>query len=268
MRSATFAEMLRVVFVVSFAFCGCVFAQGSSAMTALKLLPKDVAKRLARIEAREGAPWPERWYFLVHDSAAPLGLREYVVAEGAVKASRTLSQFADSLKAADVIGADVVKVDSTAVATLAGRFTAANGVRLGSVNYELGKYGEGGAPAWRATVLNDLGDPLGILIISAQKGAVERHDGFDKNPLDVPVVAAPVEAPKPKPAVVEQKPAVKPPQPPPQPVVASSPEALLNKPFLAEKPTPAPVRVAPKPTPTPPNALKRFGSSVKKLFGN
>ncbi len=266
MGATMFPEMLRVVFVVSFAFCGCVFAQGSSAMTALKLLPRDAAKRLARIEAREGAPWPERWYFLVYDPAVPLGLREFVVTDGAVKAGRTLSQFADSLKAADVIGAEVVKVDSTVVAALAGRFTGANGMRLGSVNYEFGKYGEGGAPAWRATVLNELGDPLGILIVSGQNGAVERHDGFDKNPLDAPVAVAPVEPPKPKPAVVEPKPVVKP--PPPPPVAVSSPETLLNKPFLAEKPTLPPVRVAPKPTPTPPNALKRFGSSVKRLFGN
>lgn len=259
--------MLRAILAVTFAFSACAFAQGSSALSALKLLPKDAAKRLARIEAREGAPWPERWYFLVHDPAAPLGLREFAVAEGAVKASRTLSQFADALTAQDIIGADAVKFDSGAVASLAGRFTMANGTRLGSINYELGKYGENAAPAWRATILNDKGDPLGILIILAKTGAVERHDGFDNPPVE-PVAAAVenppvIAAPKPKPA---PNPVVKTSPPP------STPESLLDRPYIVAKPTPKPLppnRIisAPQPTP-PPNTIIRLGNSVKKLFGN
>ena len=261
--------MLRAIFVILFAFTACAFAQGSSALSALKLLPKDAAKRLARIEAREGAPWPERWYFLVHDPAAPLGLREFVVAEGAVKASRTLSQFGDTLKAEDVIGADAVKFDSDAVAALAGRFTMANGTRLGSINYELGKYGDNAAPAWRATVMNDKGDPLGILIILAKTGAVERHDGFDNPPVEPTAAVAVVEkppiaaAPKPKPT---PSPVVKTSSPP------STPESLLDRPYIVAKPTPKPPPlkrfIAPaQPTPQP-NAIKRLGNSVKKLFGN
>ena len=42
-------KMLRVILVASFAFTACAFAQGKSAIAALKLLPKDAAKRLARI---------------------------------------------------------------------------------------------------------------------------------------------------------------------------------------------------------------------------
>ena len=258
-------RMLRVILVASFAFTACAFAQGKSAIAALKLLPKDAAKRLARIEAREGAPWPERWYLLVHDPAAQVGLREYVVADGALTASRTLSQFADELKPADVIGADVVKFDSEAVASLAARFSMANGARLGSVNYELGKYGENDTPAWRATVMNEKGDPLGVLIITAQKGVVERHDGFDNKPVEI-VAEKPVVT---KPEVVKP-PAVK-------PEVAKTPAGDPLKPFLVAKPTPAPPvpKIVQRPTPEPtprPNALKRFGNTVgggvKKLFGN
>ena len=252
--------MRRAIFAILFAFTASAFAQGSSALTALKLLPKNAAKRLARIEAREGAPWPERWYFLVHDPSTPLGLREFAVAQGMVKASRTLSQFGDALRAEDVIGVDAVKFDSDAVAALAGRFTMANGTRLGSINYELGKYGDDGAPAWRATVMSEKGDPLGVLIIIAKTGAVERHDGFDNNPLAAPIV--------------EKKPPVSAtPKPTPQPVVKPplAPTELLEKPFIVAKPTPPaalPARVtAPAPTPRP-NAIKRFGSSVKKLFGD
>ena len=248
--------MLRATFVALFAFTVCARAQGGTALAALKLLPKDAAKRLARIEAREGAPWPERWYFLVHDPATPLGLREYVVADGALAATRTLSQFADALKPADVIGADAVKFDSDAVASLAARYSVANGARFGSVNFELGKYGEKSAPAWRATVLNDKGDALGVLIITALKGVVERHDGFDNKPVETVVV--------PPPKAVVLKPA-----PTPAP---AKPEELLTKPFITAPVVvakPPQERFAPLPQPTPkPNAVKRFGSSVKKLFGN
>ena len=52
------------------------FAQGEgSALDALRLIPKDAAKRLARIEAREGAPAPERWYLLVYEPVEKRGLR-------------------------------------------------------------------------------------------------------------------------------------------------------------------------------------------------
>lgn len=254
--------MLRAIFIASFAFTVCALAQGGTALAALKLLPKDAAKRLARIEAREGAPWPERWYFLVHDPATPLGLREYVVADGALAATRTLSQFADTLKPADVIGADAVKFDSDAVASLAARYSVANGARFGSVNFELGKYGEKSAPAWRATVLNDKGDALGVLIVTALKGVVERHDGFDNKPMDVVVEKPPAAVPPPKAVVLK-------PAPTPAP---AKPEELLTKPFITAPVVvakPPPERAAPLPQPTPkPNAVKRFGSSVKKLFGN
>src|SRR6187455_158050 len=68
-----------------------------TAFGALALLPKDVAARVARIEGPDGRPFPERWYVLVHDAAAPRGLREFVVTDGKALANRTLSQFADSL---------------------------------------------------------------------------------------------------------------------------------------------------------------------------
>jgi hypothetical protein len=267
------ADMARAFFVALFALSHFAFAQGITALSALKLLPKDAAKRLARIEAREGAPWPERWYFLVHDPAQPLGLREFAVADAEVKASRTLSQFADELKPSDVIGADGVKIDSDTVASLAGRFSVANGARFGSLNYELGKYGAAGATAWRATVLNDKGDPLGVLIVDAGTGRVERHDGFDNNPIDAS--PEPAETPIPVARVI---PKARPAATPAKPATAA---ALLQKPVLDTKPTPRPGQTAkvatpvkPKPpvaaaTPTPaPNAIKRLGTSVKKLFGN
>src|SRR5215210_7382472 len=78
-------------------------AQAPTALGALKALPKGEARRVARIQAFEGTPTPERWHILVHDPDSENGLHEYVVAGGEVVASREISQFAEELKPEDVI---------------------------------------------------------------------------------------------------------------------------------------------------------------------
>ena len=174
-----------------FAFVCAASAQGDgSALGALRLLPRDAAKRLARIEAREGAPVPERWYFLVHAPEVARGLREFAVADGRVAANRTLSQFADSLQAADVVGADSVKCDSDQVARLAALFAMANEARIGAIHYELARDAAVNGPVWRATVFDPNGDPLGVLVITAAKGAIVSHDGFEKEPAPELIAAA------------------------------------------------------------------------------
>src|SRR5277367_5157233 len=89
-----------------------------TALNAIKQLPKGEAKKIARIEAREGTPVPERWHILVNDPKDENGLHEYVVAGGEVVASRNISQFAESLKPADVVGGSSVRVDSDKLADL------------------------------------------------------------------------------------------------------------------------------------------------------
>ena len=153
-----------------------------SALGALKLLPKDAAKRLARIEARDAATVPERWYFIVHDPALPRGMREFVVAGGKVAGSRELSQFAETVSAAEIVGGDAVKIDSDRVARLAALFASANGGRVAAINFELAKDPAANAPVWRATVLNPDGDQLGVLAVNAVKGAILSHDGFENEP--------------------------------------------------------------------------------------
>lgn len=162
----------------------------NTALGALKLLPKDAAKRLARIEARDGRPQPERWYLLVQDATAPGGMREMVVTGGKLVANRTLSQFADSLHPAEVVGAASVKVDSDALVRLVASFVVANGARFGSLGYELAKDAATGVPQWRVTILDPKGAQVGVLVIDATKGTVLSHDGFEKEPAAALVNAA------------------------------------------------------------------------------
>jgi hypothetical protein len=198
--------------------CISATARGDNgALDALKLIPKEAAKRLVAIEAREGTPAPERWYLLVHDPAQERGLREFVVAGGKFVTSRTLSQFAETLKPADIVGADAVKIDSTQLAKIAAAFADANGAKVASLNYELGRDAASNAPAWKVTVLDGAGDQLGVLTVNATKGAVLSAGGFEKSPASIvvgpPVASAPAErttanrpkaTPTPKPGLLKR----------------------------------------------------------------
>jgi hypothetical protein len=156
-----------------------------SAFNALKLIPHGEGKKVARIEAREGTPIPERWYILVNDPKDENGLHEYVVAGGEVVASRNVSQFAEILKAGDVFGGEPLRIDSDRVASIAREYAAANNVTISSMNYELKKDGTGAALLWNVTCLDEAGKELGRVYITANKGTVVSHDGFTADPAGI-----------------------------------------------------------------------------------
>ena len=222
----------------------------NSALGALRLLPRGEAKRLARIEARDGTPAPERWYFIVHDPKVESGVHEYVVASGEIVASRDVSQFAESLRADDVFGGDAVKINSDRAAKLAQQYAFANNMTVASMQYEMKKEGAAAAPLWDVTCLDEAGKELGHLVVSAGKGTVVSHEGFAAEPLP-PVAAAtpaPVEKPRtPVPAVVAAK-ATPAPLPP-----------VISDPLPPEIP-------AATPPPKKPGLFNRMGAGLQKVF--
>lgn len=213
---------LLTILIFSAAIVAC--ASAATALETVKLLPRGEAKKLARIEGRDGAPDPERWHFLVHDETSETGLREYVIAAGEVVASRNLSQFAETLAEEDVIGGDAVKFDSDKAARLAQLFAAANTVSIGTIHYQLHKAGADAAPLWTLTCLEAGGRELGRLVVSATKGTVISHDGFAiEPPLPTPAPATPSPLVKAKPKPKPTKPEV--PVATPIPVDAPAPDA-------------------------------------------
>ena len=208
----------------------CANAIEAAALDALKLLPKDQAKNIAQIEAREGSPNPERWHFLVHDKTAESGLREYVVAGGAVVAAREISQFAQSMAAENVIGGGAIKINSDQAAKLLQQYATANDITIHTIDYGLKK--EGSDPLWRLTALNDLGKVLGGLVLTANNGTIISREGFPNDP--VPETKEPLKTP-PTPAEVDRSARKHPP--------SSHNEADSHK-----------------------NPLKRVGSSLQKFF--
>lgn len=156
-----------------------------SALQALRLLPKADAAKLARIEAREGVPAPERWYFLIHEPTAPSGLREFVIVGREIVAAREISQFASRVQTAEILGNQPLRVDSAEVARLALEYAKANGKEVYALNYELSKDGEKAVPIWKVSCLNQRGDSVGQLCITALLGSVVSHDGFLLEPPEI-----------------------------------------------------------------------------------
>jgi hypothetical protein len=245
--------MIRLLLFLT--VCHAAFAQRgqlpavepNSAIAAIRLLPKDAQKNLARIEARDGNPWPTRWYLLVHDAAEVRGLREFVVADGELKAGRSLSQFADGLTKAEVVGGDAVKLNSDDAVGFAAKFALANGVRLGTVNYELAKTGTPPAAAWRLTCYDPEGKLLGSVTLHATRKSFISQEGFAAVPPEL---------------VISQKSGD---SRNAQRSKTTSPTAnapVAARPVVVPKPAPAPVRARPVATPTPkPGPIRRiFGA--------
>ena len=249
------------IFAPLFLLLACVnlFAEtepASSALGALKLLPRGEAKRLARIEARDGTPVPERWHFVVHDPKAESGVHEYVVAGGEIVASRDVSQFAESLRAEDVFGGDALKLNSDRAAKLAQQYALANDMTVATMQYELKKEGAAAVPLWNVTCLDEAGKELGHLVVSAGKGTVVSHEGFAAEP-PPPVPLPPAATPLPAPLKPEDRLRI-------PAAVAAAPKA-----------TPIPVAVAlpvdpiePAATPPPkkPGLFNRMGAGLQKVF--
>ena len=219
----------------------------TTAIGALNLLGKDAAAQVARIEGRDGHPFPDRWYILVHDSSHQRGLREFVFSAGKLVTGRNLSQFADSLSANDVVGASEIKVNSDKAAAIAAQFAAHNNARLGTIQYELFKSTTPPAPVWRLTCHGVEGESLGTIVLHATKGSLLSFQGFAKSPI-VPETIA----------VVETTPAA---NKPPETAAATSDKPKRT--VSTTKPNPprsAPPRAAPSPT-TPPGTTPPAATS-------
>ena len=166
------------LFVIGAAFAP--LARAGTAVDAIRLLPAAQAKNLALIEGRDGSPDPERWYLLVRDAGEENGFRQFTVADGAIKGSTAISQFAESVKTQDVVGADAVKFDSDRLSLLARQFATANNSTIGHINYELKKSDAGAV--WKLSFSDESGASTAELTVSANKGEVLSHEGFANVP--------------------------------------------------------------------------------------
>lgn len=150
----------------------------TSAFEALRLLPQDVARRIAIIEGRDGTPVPERWYLVVYDPSQEHHLMEYVVADKRVIAARPVSQFAQDLFPEDVIPVDAALLNSDRAFLLVEQFARANNLRVSTINYRLKKEGVGSTPLWKITCLDESSNPFAGVTLAASNGTIINTSGF------------------------------------------------------------------------------------------
>jgi hypothetical protein len=232
----------------------------TTAIGALNLLGKEAAANVARIEGRDGRPFPDRWYILVHDPAQPRGLREFVVSAGKLVGGRTLSQFADSVTADEVIGASAIKVNSDQAAGVAAQFAVHNNARLGTVQYELLKSSSPPAPVWRLTCHGAEGESLGTIVLHATKGSLLGFQGFAKSPI-VPETIVAAEPPPAKPADPAGPATDRPKRT--APTTAAKPAPPKANPIRRE---PEPVRAVPVRPPPRQGPVDRIGNVFRRVF--
>ena len=158
---------------------------GDSALSALKLLPAEEQSRLVRIERPDDALRPDRWYFDVYAEDGENGLREYVVAEHKIVATREVSQFSSGLTERDVLDNRFLRADSTDVEKLAREYAAANNQVIAALNLTLGKPLSDARPVWTARCFSPSGDLLGSVVVAAENGTVFTHKGFPVEPNSV-----------------------------------------------------------------------------------
>ncbi len=236
MRPFTFAAVLCLTSTALFA----ARETPGSALNALDQLPRGESKRVARIEARDGSPVPERWHIIVHDPKDENGLREFVIAGSEVVASRTLSQFAESVRPDDVFNTSAVKIDSDRLAELAQQYASANHVTIAALNYALKKEGAEAVPLWNIGCVDENGNEIGRLVVSATKGNVISHEGFTARP-GTETVRAETQS--------ESE--------------AARAERRRQQARARKAATPA---LAPQPEPAKKDVISRMGSSLNKFF--
>jgi hypothetical protein len=189
-----------------------VAVETQTALGALRSLPPEEGARLARIDACDGSPNPERWHFLIYDPQAENGYREYVVADGQVVTRREVSQFGSEFQSTDIIG-NTFRIDSDRVSRLALRYAVANNLPVVSMNYEM-RRGSRSGPVWEVTCFDRENRAVGWLLVSAEDESVVAKTGFSRAPLEEEEAPAPARsAPKgrktknpPAPTAVAEKP--------------------------------------------------------------
>jgi hypothetical protein len=157
-------------------------AEPANGLKAAKAIPKTMSKSFAGLSARGGAPVPEKWLVLVHDSKAPSGVREFTVTGGVVVSTKEGSDYAPAIAAENRIDSTKVRVDSDLASELVAAYAASNNSVPAAFDFDLRQNGEGASPLWTVAALDVSGARLGTVVIAANTGAVISHDGFANEP--------------------------------------------------------------------------------------
>lgn len=182
---------LALIFVVGVLAAG--HSMAATAYEALQVVKKargdGILKQLVEVRGEAGQPQPQSWTVLMSDPSARGGIREFVVADGAIASERTpVRGYTAGTGAFPVLDFARLNLDSDGAFRVAN--THAVNAKLGfhTVDYTLRTNDADGAPMWVLHLSDYMGAPVGNLEVSAENGKVVRALQVDPDAREKPVV--------------------------------------------------------------------------------
>jgi hypothetical protein len=192
-------------------------APGATAYEALEVLKKErgeaALKKLVEVQGKAGQPQPASWTVLMTDPAARGGIREFVIANGAIGSERTpVRGYTSGADAFTGINFGLLNVDSGEAFKVANKQAAEAKVGFHTLDYTLRTSDVDGSPVWVIQLFDYMGAPVGTLRVSAESGKVLTALQIDPDARQKPTARA---TPKPTATPVAKASAAATPEPKP-----------------------------------------------------
>jgi len=187
------AMKLLVIFAFIVGLSGAALA-GDPAYSAVKTVRATkgdaILDRLVEMRGARGGPQPDSWVLLFNDAEARGGVREIVVAAGAISSERTPLTGFSGVGDLPVLTLASLSVDSDGAFRIANRAAASTGLGFHWLDYVLRTDATNGQPIWVVELIDYQGAKVGAITVSASTGKVVTPLRVIGTPGDEPVSQA------------------------------------------------------------------------------
>lgn len=168
--------MLRAISAILLAAAQCATANtAGSALQALRTaaaLPGAKTGAIVELSGTRGEPFPKEWTVLLADPTARGGVREVLIANGAITGERTPLRGHAAVAAMPAIDPSKATMDADSLFHAVQAEAVAARVGFHWIDYRLATNPNTFIPEWTATLYDHLGIPVGRTAFSAQGGGV------------------------------------------------------------------------------------------------
>jgi hypothetical protein len=164
---------------------------------------QDVLNHVIEVQGRGGTPQPTLWKVVLDDAAARGGVRELEVTKGKIASEHTPVRTYSGSSADAVMDFHKLNLDSEGAFTVIEKEASKAHLSFDSVDYTL-RSGDNAnsAPVWVVQLLDTDHHAVGTMKIAADTGAIVKSDLYGRR---APDSTAPLERPKPREIVEEQR---------------------------------------------------------------
>lgn len=164
----------RLATIFLFVLTGAASASTGTAYQALEVIKAAkgdaVLDQLIEARGESGAPQPHSWTIVMIDSSARGGVREFVIADGAIRSERTPVRGYSGQAGLPPINFSRLNLDSDGAFAVAEKEAVDGKVGFNTVDYTLRTELATGSPQWVVRLFDYMGAPVGNLEVSAENG--------------------------------------------------------------------------------------------------